>query len=94
MTKNYDRFIRPNFRVKPVDVTIDIFMNSFSAIKAGDMSYSININLRQRWNDPRLDYSHEDTGQGKFGKWDTGIKDALFRLDSDSRVALGQIVDA
>ena len=35
----YDKFIRPNYLQSPVDVKIDIFMNSFGEIKAGDMSY-------------------------------------------------------
>ena len=38
----YDKFIRPNYLQSPVDVKIDIFMNSFGEIKAGDMSYRFN----------------------------------------------------
>lgn len=64
MIQGYDKFIRPNYLQKPVDVTVDIFMNAFSNIKAADMSYSVNINLRQRWNDPRLDFTNADTQQG------------------------------
>ena len=29
------------------------------SVSASDMSYAVNINLRQRWNDPRLDFKHE-----------------------------------
>ena len=55
----YDKNIRPYYLIKPVEISIDIFMNSFGSVSASDMSYAVNINLRQRWNDPRLDFSHE-----------------------------------
>jgi hypothetical protein len=41
-------------------------MNSFGSVKAGDMSYSVNINLRMRWNEPRLDFSHMNTAEGNL----------------------------
>ncbi|XP_006002773.1 glycine receptor, beta b [Latimeria chalumnae] len=50
----YDPRIRPNFKGIPVDVVINIFINSFGSIQETTMDYRVNIFLRQRWNDPRL----------------------------------------
>ena len=36
-----------------------IFSFHLKSVSASDMSYAVNINLRQRWNDPRLDFKHE-----------------------------------
>ena len=66
LMQTYDKNIRPYYLVKPVDVSVDIYMNAFGSVKADDMSYSVNINLRQRWNDPRLDFSQENTDEGNF----------------------------
>uniref|UniRef100_A0A8C5DDA4 Glycine receptor alpha 1 n=1 Tax=Gouania willdenowi TaxID=441366 RepID=A0A8C5DDA4_GOUWI len=56
----YDARIRPNFKGKrrpPVNVTCNIFINSFGSIAETTMDYRVNIFLRQQWNDPRLAYS-------------------------------------
>ncbi|XP_056328058.1 glycine receptor subunit alphaZ1 isoform X2 [Danio aesculapii] len=68
----YDARIRPNFKVvdpqgsksdgthkkgPPVNVTCNIFINSFGSIAETTMDYRVNIFLRQQWNDPRLAYS-------------------------------------
>ncbi|KAM4706424.1 glycine receptor subunit beta isoform 1-T1 [Discoglossus pictus] len=50
----YDPRIRPNFKGIPVDVVVNIFINSFGSIQETTMDYRVNIFLRQRWNDPRL----------------------------------------
>ncbi|XP_072287571.1 glycine receptor subunit alpha-2 isoform X3 [Pyxicephalus adspersus] len=41
----------------PVNVTCNIFINSFGSIAETTMDYRVNIFLRQQWNDPRLSYS-------------------------------------
>ncbi|KAK4818493.1 hypothetical protein QYF61_014223 [Mycteria americana] len=41
----------------PVNVTCNIFINSFGSIAETTMDYRVNIFLRQNWNDPRLAYS-------------------------------------
>ncbi|CAB1454738.1 unnamed protein product [Pleuronectes platessa] len=41
----------------PVNVTCNIFINSFGSIAETTMDYRVNIFLRQKWNDPRLAYS-------------------------------------
>ncbi|XP_033864060.1 glycine receptor subunit alpha-2 isoform X1 [Acipenser ruthenus] len=41
----------------PVNVTCNIFINSFGSIAETTMDYRLNIFLRQQWNDPRLAYS-------------------------------------
>uniref|UniRef100_A0A8D2LR30 Glycine receptor alpha 3 n=2 Tax=Varanus komodoensis TaxID=61221 RepID=A0A8D2LR30_VARKO len=53
----YDARIRPNFKGPPVNVTCNIFINSFGSIAETTMDYRVNIFLRQNWNDPRLTYS-------------------------------------
>uniref|UniRef100_A0A8D0GPB7 Glycine receptor beta n=1 Tax=Sphenodon punctatus TaxID=8508 RepID=A0A8D0GPB7_SPHPU len=50
----YDPRIRPNFKGIPVDVAVNIFINSFGSIQETTMDYRVNIFLRQKWNDPRL----------------------------------------
>ncbi|XP_062861825.1 glycine receptor subunit alpha-2 [Trichomycterus rosablanca] len=56
-TSGYDARIRPNFKGPPVNVTCNIFINSFGSITETTMDYRVNIFLRQKWNDPRLAYS-------------------------------------
>lgn len=51
---SYDPRIRPNFKGKPVEDKVNIFINSFGSIQETTMDYRVNIFLRQRWNDPRL----------------------------------------
>ncbi|KAK9981172.1 hypothetical protein ABG768_000733 [Culter alburnus] len=53
----YDARIRPNFKGPPVNVSCNIFINSFGSIAETTMDYRVNIFLRQQWNDPRLAYS-------------------------------------
>ncbi|MBN3320626.1 GLRA1 protein, partial [Atractosteus spatula] len=48
----YLKFLGP-----PVNVTCNIFINSFGSIAETTMDYRVNIFLRQQWNDPRLAYS-------------------------------------
>uniref|UniRef100_A0A3B4UPT8 Glycine receptor, alpha 4b n=1 Tax=Seriola dumerili TaxID=41447 RepID=A0A3B4UPT8_SERDU len=66
-TSGYDARIRPNFKVRdtagsdssvcpPVNVTCNIFINSFGSITETTMDYRLNVFLRQQWNDPRLAY--------------------------------------
>uniref|UniRef100_H3B5R8 Glycine receptor alpha 3 n=1 Tax=Latimeria chalumnae TaxID=7897 RepID=H3B5R8_LATCH len=57
ITSGYDSRIRPNFKGPPVNVTCNIFINSFGSIAETTMDYRLNIFLRQQWNDPRLAYS-------------------------------------
>ncbi|XP_041705702.1 glycine receptor subunit alpha-4 isoform X2 [Coregonus clupeaformis] len=52
----YDARIRPNFKGPPVNVTCNIFINSFGSITETTMDYRLNVFLRQKWNDPRLAY--------------------------------------
>uniref|UniRef100_A0A3Q3D9T8 Glycine receptor, alpha 4b n=1 Tax=Hippocampus comes TaxID=109280 RepID=A0A3Q3D9T8_HIPCM len=69
-TSGYDARIRPNFKGNagcagsylpvvtgpPVNVTCNIFINSFGSITETTMDYRLNVFLRQQWNDPRLAY--------------------------------------
>uniref|UniRef100_A0AAQ5ZTS2 Glycine receptor, alpha 3 n=1 Tax=Amphiprion ocellaris TaxID=80972 RepID=A0AAQ5ZTS2_AMPOC len=58
-TSGYDARIRPNFKgtCPPVNVSCNIFINSFGSIAETTMDYRVNIFLRQQWNDPRLAYA-------------------------------------
>ncbi|XP_019647450.1 PREDICTED: glycine receptor subunit alpha-2-like [Branchiostoma belcheri] len=56
LLKKYDARIRPNFKGDAVNVSVDIFVNSFGSIAETTMDYRVNIFLRQRWNDPRLKF--------------------------------------
>uniref|UniRef100_A0A8B9QAB2 Glycine receptor alpha 4 n=1 Tax=Apteryx owenii TaxID=8824 RepID=A0A8B9QAB2_APTOW len=40
----------------PVNVTCNIFINSFGSVTETTMDYRVNVFLRQQWNDPRLAY--------------------------------------
>ncbi|XP_038844803.1 glycine receptor subunit alpha-4-like [Salvelinus namaycush] len=44
------------FSGPPVNVTINLFINSFGSITETTMDYRLNVFLRQQWNDPRLAY--------------------------------------
>ncbi|XP_042564449.1 glycine receptor, alpha 4b [Clupea harengus] len=44
------------FSGPPVNVTCNIFINSFGSITETTMDYRLNVFLRQQWNDPRLAY--------------------------------------
>ncbi|XP_026572317.1 glycine receptor subunit alpha-4 [Pseudonaja textilis] len=55
-TSGYDARIRPNFKGPPVNVTCNIFINSFGSVTETTMDYRVNVFLRQHWNDPRLAY--------------------------------------
>ncbi|XP_058569183.1 glycine receptor subunit alpha-4 isoform X2 [Neofelis nebulosa] len=55
-TSGYDARIRPNFKGPPVNVTCNIFINSFGSVTETTMDYQVNVFLRQQWNDPRLAY--------------------------------------
>lgn len=56
-TSGYDARIRPNFKGPPVNVSCNIFINSFGSIAETTMDYRVNIFLRQQWNDPRLAFT-------------------------------------
>ncbi|XP_027033875.2 glycine receptor, alpha 4b isoform X1 [Tachysurus fulvidraco] len=55
-TSGYDARIRPDFKGPPVNVTCNIFINSFGSVTETTMDYRLNVFLRQQWNDPRLAY--------------------------------------
>ncbi|XP_030208608.1 glycine receptor subunit alpha-3 isoform X3 [Gadus morhua] len=56
-TSGYDARIRPNFKGPAVNVSCNIFINSFGSIAETTMDYRVNIFLRQQWNDPRLAFT-------------------------------------
>lgn len=50
----YDRKVRPNAGGPPVIVKIEFKVISFGEIKEANMEYSMDIFMRQWWNDPRF----------------------------------------
>ncbi|XP_025032158.1 gamma-aminobutyric acid receptor subunit pi [Python bivittatus] len=54
LTKEYNRYLRPNFGGKPVTIAMTLDVASISSISESDMDYTATIYLRQRWTDPRL----------------------------------------
>ncbi|XP_063844111.1 glycine receptor subunit alpha-3-like isoform X4 [Scylla paramamosain] len=72
---------------EPTVVTVQVFINSFGSLNAANMDYNIDVFLRQRWNDHRLQLSGNRTRitvldpamQAKIWKPDTyfnNVKDA------------------
>ncbi|XP_037786312.1 glycine receptor subunit alphaZ1-like isoform X1 [Penaeus monodon] len=39
---------------RPTNVSVQMFINSFGSLNAANMDYTVDVFLRQRWNDPRL----------------------------------------
>nr|NP_001165353.1 glycine receptor precursor [Ciona intestinalis]BAI66458.1 glycine receptor [Ciona intestinalis] len=56
----YDQRIRPHHKRSPVNVTVNIFVNSFGSIAETTMDYRVNIFLRCRWNDQRMAFTGFD----------------------------------
>ncbi|XP_078714160.1 glycine receptor subunit alphaZ1-like [Lampetra fluviatilis] len=50
----YDSRMRPNVDGPPVVVNCSILVKGFGPVEEATMDYSINIFLRQTWNDPRI----------------------------------------
>ncbi|XP_020625078.1 glycine receptor subunit alphaZ1-like [Orbicella faveolata] len=57
----YDPRLRPFFNVKPVTITVGIWIVAMDAINVMDMEYGLDIFLRQSWTDPRLDHGLRGT---------------------------------
>uniref|UniRef100_A0A673XE88 Glycine receptor, alpha 3 n=1 Tax=Salmo trutta TaxID=8032 RepID=A0A673XE88_SALTR len=82
-TSGYDARIRPNFKGTfilgpPVNVSCNIFINSFGSIAETTMDYRVNIFLRQKWNDPRLAYTEYPDGSLDL---DPSMLDSIWKPD-------------
>ncbi|XP_067903130.1 glycine receptor subunit alpha-4-like [Heterodontus francisci] len=77
-TSGYDARIRPNFKGPPVNVTCNIFINSFGSVTETTMDYRLNVFLRQQWNDPRLAYSEYPDGSLDL---DPSMLDSIWKPD-------------
>ncbi|XP_070296837.1 glycine receptor subunit alpha-3-like, partial [Salvelinus sp. IW2-2015] len=77
-TSGYDARIRPNFKGPPVNVSCNIFINSFGSIAETTMDYRVNIFLRQKWNDPRLAYTEYPDGSLDL---DPSMLDSIWKPD-------------
>ncbi|XP_042879968.1 glycine receptor subunit alpha-3-like [Penaeus japonicus] len=55
LLQDYDVNEWPHSEFKrPTTVKVQMFINSFGSLNAANMDYTIDVFLRQRWNDPRL----------------------------------------
>ncbi|XP_029204801.2 glycine receptor subunit alpha-4-like isoform X2 [Acropora millepora] len=57
----YDKRIRPYTGVLPMDVRVDMLVSNIWAIEEARMDFTIDIYLRQYWEDPRLAFKETDT---------------------------------
>ena len=48
--------IQSKTQLRPTNVTVNVFVNSMDSIAETTMDYRLNVFLRMRWNDPRLNY--------------------------------------
>jgi len=56
LLKGYDKRIRPYTGVLPMDVRVDMLVSNIWAIEEARMDFTIDIYLRQYWEDPRLSF--------------------------------------
>ncbi|KAG8579235.1 hypothetical protein GDO81_010770 [Engystomops pustulosus] len=54
LTKNYNKYLRPNLNEKPVKIAVTLEIASIASISEDNMDYTATIFLRQRWTDDRL----------------------------------------
>ncbi|KAM4677569.1 gamma-aminobutyric acid receptor subunit pi isoform 2-T2 [Discoglossus pictus] len=54
LTQQYNKYLRPMFNEKPVEVTVNIEVASINAVSEENMDYTATIFLWQRWTDERL----------------------------------------
>ncbi|NXM33942.1 GBRP protein, partial [Oxyruncus cristatus] len=54
LTMGYNKYLRPYFGGKPVQIAVSLDIASISSISESNMDYTATISLRQRWTDPRL----------------------------------------
>ncbi|VDD92267.1 unnamed protein product [Enterobius vermicularis] len=50
----YNKQLRPQFGGKPTEVTVSIRVSTISSISEVNMDFTVDLYLRQMWNDPRL----------------------------------------
>jgi cation transporter family protein len=58
LTEHMDFRVRPNVDGGPVAVYVSIYVVSFGSISEVDMDYSMDVYLREKWVDHRLQYSN------------------------------------
>ncbi|RMX43205.1 hypothetical protein pdam_00009708 [Pocillopora damicornis] len=56
LLRGYDKRIRPYTGVRPMDVRVDMLVSNIWAIEEAKMDFTIDIYLRQYWEDPRLSF--------------------------------------
>jgi len=60
LLENYDKRIRPYTGVLPMDVRVDLLVSNIWAIEEARMDFTIDVYLRQYWEDPRLSFRETD----------------------------------
>ncbi|XP_041442081.1 gamma-aminobutyric acid receptor subunit pi [Xenopus laevis] len=54
LMKDYNKYLRPNFNEKPIEIAVTLEVASINAVSEENMDYTATIILRQRWTDERL----------------------------------------
>ncbi|XP_069596385.1 gamma-aminobutyric acid receptor subunit pi-like isoform X1 [Ranitomeya imitator] len=54
VTNNYNKYLRPHFNEKPVEIAVTLEFASIASVSEENMDYTATIFLRQRWIDERL----------------------------------------
>lgn len=60
LLQGYDKRIRPYTGVLPMDVRVDMLVSNIWAIEEARMDFTIDIYLRQYWEDPRLAFQETE----------------------------------
>ncbi|CAH1772223.1 unnamed protein product [Owenia fusiformis] len=79
LLRKYEKGNAP--RKGPTDVKLGIYINSFYSISEQTMDYSINIYLRQSWNDPRLQFEPFNGKDKHMIKMEDGTWDLIWTPD-------------
>jgi len=61
LLKKSDEKIRPNIFGKPVTVTCDLYVSALGPIDTLNMDYQTDIYFRQKWVDPRLAFTEQES---------------------------------
>ncbi|KAJ7372554.1 hypothetical protein OS493_019065 [Desmophyllum pertusum] len=55
--QNYDKRLRPEHTGKPLEITVSLGFLSFRNVKEENMEFTVDVYMRQVWNDARLAFA-------------------------------------
>lgn len=78
--ETYDVNEWPNFKErKPTVINVQMYFNSFGSLNAGNMDYTLDMFLRQRWRDPRMTYTE---GLSSYTIMDAQLQKRIWKPDT------------